>query len=161
MTTSASSVPTMTSPRPTRARQRGVPNSEWGMRKSASTGVPRSTFSIPNPAREQSRLLWVAILSIPSWLFVLLYAVYVPSVMSSQAMILDLALVQALTGPGLFVACMTAGAFILTMAANLRGSVSAKTQRIMWTLTTLSLAGWVYIWFSLSMMVQLPPLLPF
>ena len=134
MTTSASSVPTMTSPRPTGVQQTAVPNSEWGMRKSAST-------SIPNPTRERARLLWVAILSIPSWLFVLLYAVYVPSVMSSQAMILDLGLVQALTWPGLLVACMTAGAFILTMAAKLRGSVSVKTQRIMWALTTLSLAS--------------------
>ena len=149
MTTSAPSVPTVTSPRPTRARRTGSPNSGWGMHTSASTG------------QERSRLLWVAILSIPSWFLAVLYAVCVGRMMSPRVMMSDMGLVQALTWLGLFVACMTAGAFILTMAANLRGSVSAKTQRIMWTLTTLSLAGWVYIWFSLSMMVHLPPLLPF
>jgi hypothetical protein len=138
-----------------------MPNSASGMRKSAWTGIPHSTLYIPNPTGERSWLLWVAILSIPSWVFVLLYAVHVPSVMSREAIILDLGLVQALTWLGLFGACMTFGAFILAMAANIRGSISAKTRRTMWVLVTLSLAGWVYIWVSLSMIVPLPPLLPF
>jgi len=149
MATSAPSVPTMTGPRPTRARRTGSPNSGWGMHTSASTG------------QERSRLLWVAILSIPSWLLAVLYAVCVGRVMSTEMMILDMGLVQALTWLGLFAACTTVGAFILTTAAKLRNSVPAKTQRMMWALTTLSMAGWVYIWVSLSMMVSLPPLLPF
>jgi hypothetical protein len=159
MTTSAPSVPTIPSPRPTRPRRTGVPNSGWGMGKSAWTGIPRSTFPIPSLTRERSRLLWVAILSIPSWLLALLHAVYAPRV--TGVMIFDMGLVQAMTWFGLFVACLTAGAFILTMVAKLRSSVSVKTQRIMWVMTALSLAGWVYIWVSLSLMVPLPPLLPF
>lgn len=131
------------------------------MRKPVCTGIRPSPFGIWNPKQERSRLLWVAILSIPSGIFALLYAVYVSSVVSAEATILDLGQVRALTLFGLFGACMTLGAFMLTMAANLRGNISAKTRRMMWVLLTLSLAGWVYIWVSVSMLVELPPLIPF
>ena len=51
-------------------------------------------------------------------------------------------------------------AFIVTMIATLRARLARKTRIALWTLVVLSLACWLYVWISFSVVVQVPPLIP-
>ena len=102
-------------------------------------------------------LLGVAILSIPSLVFGLLFIFYVPG---DLAKFLDLELTEALAVSGLFGALTAFAAFVVTMTATLRGGVARMTRIALWTLVVLSLASWLYVWFSFLALAQMPPLIP-
>ena len=102
-------------------------------------------------------LFWVAILSLPSLVFGLLYGLYVPG---NLPKFLDLGLTETLAVSGLFGASTAFAAFIVTMIATLRARLARKTRIALWTLVVLSLACWLYVWISFSAAVQVPPLIP-
>jgi len=102
-------------------------------------------------------LFWVAILSLPSLVFGLLYALYVPG---NLPKFLDLGLTETLAVSGLFGTSTAFAAFIVTMIATLRARLARKTRIALWTLVVLSLACWLYVWISFSVVVQVPPLIP-
>jgi hypothetical protein len=102
-------------------------------------------------------LRWVTVLSLPSLIFVLLFILGFSADFANVLSIPGLGSVSLL---GLLGASTIVVAFILTMFATLKAGVSRSTRRIMWILITLSLAGWVYVWISLSMLAELPPPMP-
>ena len=102
-------------------------------------------------------LFWVAILSLPSLVFGLLYVLYAPGDLPK---FLDLGLTETLAVSGLFGASTAFAAFIVTMIATLRARLARKTRIALWTLVVLSLACWLYVWISFSAVVQVPPLIP-
>jgi hypothetical protein len=102
-------------------------------------------------------LFWVAILSLPSLVFGLLYVLHAPG---DLPRFLDLGLTETLAVSGLFGASTAFAAFIVTMIATLRARLARKTRIGLWTLVVLSLACWLYVWISFSVAVQVPPLIP-
>ena len=102
-------------------------------------------------------LFWVAILSLPSLVFGLLYGLYAPG---DLPRFLDLGLTETLAVSGLFGTSTAFAAFIVTMIATLRARLARKTRIALWTLVVLSLACWLYVWISFSAVVQVPPLIP-
>src|SRR2546426_5017473 len=68
-------------------------------------------------------LFWVAILSLPSLVFGLLYVLYAPGDLPK---FLDLGLTETLAVSGLFGASTAFAAFIVTMIATLRARIARK-----------------------------------
>ena len=123
----------------------------------AKPNVPAPRFDSDGAGRKATydrRLLArVTMLNLPSLIFVLFYAIWIP-----EDVFLIVGFAEALTVLGLFSASLTFGAFLTTMAALMRGEVSAKTARILWAMMTLTLLGWLYVWISFSIMFHVPSL---
>jgi hypothetical protein len=119
--------------------------------------VPVPHFDSAETGREATYdrrlLVRVTLLNLPSLIFVLFYAIWMP-----EDVFLNVGSTEALTVLGLFSASLTFGAFLTTMAALLRGEISAKTARTLWAVMTLTLLGWLYVWISFSIMFHVPPL---
>ena len=102
-------------------------------------------------------LLWVAVLSLPSLVFLLLCIFCVPGDLVS---FLDVRVMEAWAISGGFGAITAFAAFVVTIMATLRAGIARRTKIALWTLAVLSLACWLYIWISFSAFVQMPPLFP-
>lgn len=96
-------------------------------------------------------------LNAPTFLFVLFYAFIVPSDLDG---FITVRLMESLALPGLVGASLTFAAFILTLAATLRGDVSRKAERMLWALMALAFGGWLYIWISFSILFHMPLMVP-
>jgi len=108
--------------------------------------------------RDRWWLTCVTILNLPSMVFVFFYVLSVPG---DLAGFVNLALAEVLAVLGLFGGALTSAAFLLTMAATLRGEVSIRAERMLWAVMALSLIGWLYVWISFSILIHMPPLIPF
>lgn len=111
----------------------------------------------PIVIRDRMWVLWVAILSAPSLVFLLLYILWVPD---DLARFRDLGLTQALVISSLFGPLSAFAAFVVTMIASLRGAIANKTKIALWILVLLSLASWLYMGISFSILVHVPLVIP-
>jgi len=124
--------------------------------------LPEPKASVPHfDSNETSRkatydrrlLAGVTLLNLPSLIFLLFCAIWMP-----EDVLLNVGSAEALMVLGLFSASLTFGAFLTTMAALLRGEISAKTARMLWAVMTVTLLGWLYVWISFSIMFHVPHL---
>jgi hypothetical protein len=108
--------------------------------------------------KEKTWLGWVAILTFPSFVFFVLYAFFIPGDLAKGV---GLSPALALAAPGLFGASMTFAGLIVAVYASLKNVMTTRMRNIMWSLLALSLAGWLYVWISCSILLELPPFVPF
>jgi hypothetical protein len=97
-------------------------------------------------------------LNLPSLVFVFFFVLSVPG---DLAGFVNLALAEALAVLGFFGGALTSGAFLLTMAATLRGEVSNRAERMLWAVMALSLLGWLYVWISFSNLIHMALIVPY
>ena len=102
-------------------------------------------------------VFWVAVVTVPSLIFGLLCAFFLPE---DFAEFLDLGSVGTLVASGFLGAGTTLTAFIITMIATLQARTTRKTRIALWTLVVSSLACWLYIWICFSAVHQVPPHIP-
>jgi hypothetical protein len=123
----------------------------------AAQVLPSASLS-NQPKTEKKWLIWVSILTFPSFVFFLVYTLFV---MIGTTTIIGMGPALALAVPGLFGASMTFASLMVAVYAAVHASISTRLEKVMWWAVALSLAGWLYVWISFSILLQVPPSLPF
>src|SRR6266536_2985562 len=86
--------------------------------------------------------IFVLLLSLPSLIFVILYALYAPGTLPE---LLDSVVAWAITLTGMGGAVLTLAACVVSVAATLQRNVPRKAKVAMWLLVSLSLLACLYL----------------